>query len=99
MRNDLLGGIVSPNAPLPERMFWARMAAVVGAVHDGSTERLFQRIVAACSTFGVYGPDVDALAKKMGFWYHRPSDSYVSREEYYRLRLDDVQIGCRRLAH
>lgn len=96
MAEDLIGGILPKDSPAGERMLWAGLAVLVGLVHDGNEDRAFQRAQAAAQTFGVHE---DTLLKQFDFWYHRGTDCYVSREEYYSLLLDDVQVGCRRLAH
>jgi hypothetical protein len=96
MANELIGGILPRTATQRERTLWAALAAITGIAHDGSMDRAFQRVQAAAQTFGAHE---DALLKRFGFWYHRQTDCYVSREDYYGLLLQDVQVGCRRLAH
>lgn len=93
------------DAPLRQRVFWASMAVIVGVVHDANahgedyaTERLFQRIVAAGRSFGLSEWEVDhRLAKRFGFYYHRPTDCYVDRATYEMLMEGDV--GLRRYVH
>jgi hypothetical protein len=83
------------DASIRERTFWAGMAAIVGIAHDGS-ERTndvtrFQRIEAACATFGVHGGDRDRLLRRFGFHYHRPSDCYLDRPTWELMTLLDAQ--------
>ncbi|MDQ3288253.1 MAG: hypothetical protein M3Q42_08310 [Pseudomonadota bacterium] len=70
---------------LDDRMTWAALAAVVGAIHDGpevATEsRLFARLEAACRSFGVPRENFDQCAKLMDFHYYRPWDCYVGKDE------------------
>lgn len=70
---------------LDDRMTWAALSAVVGALHDGpelGTEtRLFARLKAACRFFGVPKDSFDQCAKLMDFHYYRPWDCYVGKAD------------------
>ena len=69
---------------LEERMQWAAIAAIIGALHDGAelcTERrVFQRLVAACRSFCVPAHHFDQVAEKLGYCYVRNGDYYASKE-------------------
>jgi hypothetical protein len=86
--------MLPPDASLRERFFWAGMAAIVGIAHDGpnaTEQHSFQRIEAACSTFGLHGADRDRLLRRFGFHYHRPSDCYLDRATWELMTLLDAQ--------
>ena len=89
--------MLPPDAPISERMLWAGLAAIVGCVHDGSASTdvtKFQRLEAACRTFGVPPENFDALAKRLGFFYYRPWDCYLGREAWTeRTRADLLPNG------
>lgn len=76
-----------------ERMLWAGLSAIVGLAHDGTDKHLFERLQAACSTFGVRDEDFDALAKLFGHYYYRPWDCYLSRETFYEVGLREGYTG------
>ena len=71
--------------PLAERMQWAAISAIVGVLHDGPeiacTRRLFQRLEAACRSFGVPQSSFDECAKLLDFHYVRNGDYYASKKE------------------
>jgi hypothetical protein len=76
-----------------ERILWAGLAAIVGIVHDGpeaSEVSRFQRIEAACRSFGVAGDCFDAVAKRLGFHYYRPWDCYFDRSTWLEATLRDA---------
>jgi hypothetical protein len=87
--------MLRPDVPLNERLLWAGLAAIVALAHDGpelgTDQRFFQRIQAACRSFGVHGPDEDRLLRSLGFYYHRASDCYVSKEEWELMTLQDAR--------
>lgn len=86
--------MLPPDAPLRERLLWAGLAALVGIAHDGPNapeQRSFQRIEAACRSFGLYGHDGDRLLRRFGFHYHRPSDCYLDRATWEVMTLLDAQ--------
>lgn len=76
-----------------DRVLWAGLAAIVGAVHDGpevgTDQRLLQRLEAACRSFGVPADAFDGLARRMGFHYYRPWDCYLSPEGLVEAELSE----------
>ena len=48
--------------------------------------RTFERLEAACKSFGVPEAWFDGLAKRFGFYYDRSTDAYVDRETWLRLK-------------
>ena len=75
-----------------DRMMWALLAAIVGVIHDGpDNQRVFQRLEAACRTFGVPEWDFDAVARHLDFHYHRGWDCYLDRETYDQVVLRESQ--------
>ena len=86
--------MLPPDAPIRDRLLWAGLAAIVGIAHDGpdaTEQQSFQRIEAACSSFGLYDHDADRLLRRFGFHYHRPSDCYLDRETWEVMTLLDAQ--------
>lgn len=81
------------DASVSDRILWAGLAAIVGAVHDGpelgTDQRLLARLEAACSTFGVPADAFDGLARLLDFHYYRPWDCYLSREDLAEAREID----------
>ena len=72
--------------PERERMMWAGLATLVGVIHDGHHGRTFERLEAACRSFGVPEAWFDGLAKRFGFYYDRSTDAYVDHETWLRLK-------------
>ncbi len=74
---------------LEERISWAAIAALVGIIHDGpevgTDARLFDRLEAACRSFGVPRDSVDQCLKLMDYHYYRPWDCYVSGDALARM--------------
>ena len=85
------------DTPPGERILWAAISAVLGAIHDGpelaDDRRLFLRLETACRSFGVPADAFDDCARSLDFHYYRPWDCYLSRSELAEAReLDGVAL-------
>ena len=78
-----------------DRRFWACLAAIVGMAVDGpDLNRWYDRLKAACHTFGVPQDEFDACARRIGAYYYRPWDAYLDRETYLEVSLrESVPLG------
>ena len=68
------------------RMLFAGLAVIAGSAAQGSNDDLFRRLENACRHFGVPSHQFDDLARLFDLYYHRPSDCYLSREEWLAAR-------------
>jgi hypothetical protein len=86
---------------LDDRMFWAALAAVVGTLHDGpelgTGRRLFQRLEAACRSFGVPAADFDQVAELLDYHYVRYGDYYTGKEGLAEMARIDAILAAERV--
>lgn len=70
---------------LRDRIHWAAIAAIIGVIHDGpelgDQRRLFDRLEAACRSFGVPKSSFDDCARILDFHYVRSGDYYASKKD------------------
>lgn len=72
-----------------DRMAFAGIAALVGCAAQGSTAGLLKMLENAARYFAVPPSRFDDLAAAAGFYYHRSSDCYLSKDAWLEARRQD----------